>query len=548
MLDDLQLDQITDPQYAREVIQRLLNLVETLSAEVDRLKAETQQQRDEINRLKGEQGRPNLPPPRPSAPDVSSEAERCVPRGRVRQAKNARIVIDREVLRAVDPALLPPDAKAKGTVPVIVQDLVLCTDNIRLLKEKWYVPRTGETFLAELPVGYDGQFGPQLKSLVWLLANVGQMSQPKILELVRSAGISISSGHLSDLLIRLQPGLDADATAVAEASLAATPWQQVDHTATRVAGDDQQCHILTTPLATVAHTRPGKDRLSTLDSLRNNRPRSFLWNPDAEAILRQRGLSAGVRRNLAHLPRDTVLDEPTLTHLLDTHVANAGRIQRQWIVEALALAAYRAATDEPVVQLLLSDDAPQLAGICATQALCWVHDGRHYKKLRPCVAVHQDALRAFLTDYWAYYRELRSYQDAPTPTEQDRLETRFATRFATVTGYDALDDRIAKTRANRTELLQVLTHPELPLHNNAAELGCRARVRKRDVSFGPRTDAGVRAWDVGLTLVATAKKLGVNIAHSIQDRLTGQDALPSLADLITQRAEELSLGASWATP
>jgi len=322
----------------------------------------------------------------------------------------------------------------------------------------------------------------------------------------------------------------------------------VDHTATRVAGDDQQCHILTTPLATVAHTRPGKDRLSTLDSLRNNRPRSFLWNPDAEAILRQRGLSAGVRRNLAHLPRDTVLDEPTLAHLLDTHVANAGHIQRQWIVEALALAAYRAATDEPVVQLLLSDDAPQLAGICATQALCWVHDGRHYKKLRPCVAVHQDALRAFLTDYWAYYRELRSYQDAPTPTEQDRLETRFATLFATVTGYDALDDRIAKTRANRTELLQVLTHPELPLHNNAAELGCRARVRKRDVSFGPRTDAGVRAWDVGLTLVATAKKLGVNIAHSIQDRLTGQDALPSLADLITQRAEELSLGASWATP
>lgn len=32
MLDDLQLDQITDPQ-AREVIQRLLNLVEALSAE-----------------------------------------------------------------------------------------------------------------------------------------------------------------------------------------------------------------------------------------------------------------------------------------------------------------------------------------------------------------------------------------------------------------------------------------------------------------------------------------------------------------------------------
>ena len=142
----------------------------------------------------------------------------------------------------------------------------------------------------------------------------------------------------------------------------------MDHTATRVNGDDQQCHILTTPLATVAHTRPGKDRLSTLDSLRNNRPHTFRFNADAETILQQRGLSAGVRRNLTHLPRDQVLDAPTLTRLLETHVAHAGRIQRQWIMEALALAAYRAATDEPVVQLLLSDDAPQLAGICSATA------------------------------------------------------------------------------------------------------------------------------------------------------------------------------------
>ena len=110
-------------------------------------------------------------------------------------------------------------------------------------------------------------------------------------------------------------------------------------TATRVNGDDQPCHILTTPLATVAHTRPGKDRLSTLDSLRTNRPRTFLWNAEAEAIRFQRGLSAGVRRNLDLLPRDTVFDEATLTQQLDTHVVNAGRTQRQWIVEALALAA-----------------------------------------------------------------------------------------------------------------------------------------------------------------------------------------------------------------
>jgi hypothetical protein len=68
------------------------------------------------------------------------------------------------------------------------------------------------------------------------------------------------------------------------------------------------------------------------------------------------------------------------------------------------------------------------------------------------------------------------------------------------------------------------------------------------VSFGPRTEAGKRAWDVGLTLVATARKLGVNIYRYIQDRLSGRKELPSLADLIVQRAQELNLGASWAAP
>jgi len=40
----------------------------------------------------------------------------------------------------------------------------------------------------------------------------------------------------------------------------------------------------------------------------------------------------------------------------------------------------------------------------------------------------------------------------------------------------------------------------------------------------------------------------VNIYHYMQDRLAGRNELLSLADLITQRAQELKLGASWATP
>jgi len=61
--------------------------------------------------------------------------------------------------------------------------------------------------------------------------------------------------------------------------------------------------------------------------------------------------------------------------------------------------------------------------------------------------------------------------------------------------------------------LLVLRHPELPCPtgNNPAEIEMRRRVRKRDVSFGPRTDDGKRAWDTFATLLATTHKLEISL-------------------------------------
>src|SRR5574341_61621 len=101
--------------------------------------------------------------------------------------------------------------------------------------------------------------------------------------------------------------------------------------------------------------------------------------------------------------------------------------------------------------------------------------------------------------------------------------------------------------AKKAHLLLVLAHPEIPLHNNPAELGARARVRKRDVSFGPRTCEGAKAWDTFMTLAESATKLGVSFYHYIHDRVSGASQMPSLADLIVERAKVLNLGTSWDT-
>jgi hypothetical protein len=140
---------------------------------------------------------------------------------------------------------------------------------------------------------------------------------------------------------------------------------------------------------------------------------------------------------------------------------------------------------------------------------------------------------------------LLAYRLAPTLTEKERLAAEFDVLFGTVTGYRALDERIEKTRLKKASLLMVLEHPEIPLHNNPAELGARQRVRKGDVSFGPRTPDGVKAWDTFMTLTATAKKLGVSIYRYIHDRVSGAYEMPDLAELICQRASQQPLGPSW---
>src|SRR5256712_5556072 len=151
---------------------------------------------------------------------------------------------------------------------------------------------------------------------------------------------------------------------------------------------------------------------------------------------------------------------------------------------------------------------------------------------RPTSTIGAIGLQA--TNTIGYYDQLLAYREQPTPEGATRLAGEFETLFATVTGYQALDERITKTRAKKSCLLMVLVHPEIPLHNNPAELGARARVRKRDVSFGPRTCEGAKAWDTFMTLAETATKLGVHFYHSIHDAVSGAYRMSSVAALVAQ--------------
>ena len=547
MLETIDLNNIQD-ENARQLIVRLLNLIESLSADLRDAQAETQRLRDENNRLKGEQGKPKIKGNKPKPPrvDHSSEQERRKSKARQKRSKKATLEIHREQTLEVDKASLPPDAEFKGYEDVVVQDVVFRADNVCFHKEKYWADSTGQTYLAELPRGYKGQFGPGLKALTLTLYFGGGMSEPKILGLYENIGVQISAGQLSNLLIKGQEEFHAEKAEVCEAGLRSSPWQHTDQTSTRVDGQNQHCNIVCNPLYTVYTTTPQKDRLSVLDVLRNGRERRFRLNGEALGYLAPVSLSKATRNWLSDGCSDQDWDEQTFVERLDAKWPNLSVQQRQAILSAAAVAAYHAEVGTPIVRLLVCDDAPQFNWIAEELALCWVHEGRHYKKLMPVVVHHLKLLSDFRKQFWDFYDELLAYQQQPTREESVRLEREFDRLFSTCTGYDALDARIAKTREKKASLLMVLKHPEIPLHNNPAELEARQRVRKRDVSFGPRTQDGVKAWDTFMSLAATATKLGVSFYQYMHDRISKANQIPSLASLIEARTSELELGASWS--
>jgi len=548
VLKDLDINAVIDLDTARDVIGKLLNSIETLYQDNQQLKHLNQLLRDELHRLTGEQGKPPIKPSSkgPGGKDISSEKERKKRKKRNKRSKKDRIKNHTKRICRVDRATLPKDAQFKGYQPVLVQDVIFQAYNTLFLKEKYYSPSFNKTFLAPLPAGYDGEFGPGLKALVPKLYYDADVTERKILDLLQDANVQISAGKISGMLIKNHDIFHAEKNALYEAGLNSSPWQHIDDTSMRVNGQNQFCHIVCNPLYTAYFTTAHKNRLTVLDVLKNFAPRSFLLNEEAFGYIDIFKLPKAVAQKLSALPREQGFDETTFLKLLDQALPKLGPQQKTHILEAAAVAAYHAIMEFPVVTVLLCDDAPQFKLITQQLSLCWIHDGRLYKKLDPFLNHNRKLLDGFLDTYWDYYRQLRKYREAPSDSQRLRLDYLFDEIFSTVTGYELLDERIAKTKAKKPSLLLVLDHPELPLHNNDAELSARARVCKRKTSFGTRTDDGTKGWDTFMSLSATTKKLGINFLDYLKDRITGAFQIPSLAELITEKAAVLNLSASWS--
>lgn len=192
--------------------------------------------------------------------------------------------------------------------------------------------------------------------------------------------------------------------------------------------------------------------------------------------------------------------------------------------------------DKTLEKILLSDDARQYLGIAMWHALCWIHEIRLCKKLNPVIEYHRLLLEKFISELWDYYDKLKDYRDKPDEKVKEELEKQFDELFSTITGYAELDKRIALSKEKKEELLIVLKFPEIPLHNNPAELALREGVVKRKISNGTRSEDGKAAWENMISIMDTCRKHGISLYDYIKDIFSGKMEMTRLSTLIARKA------------
>ncbi|MDQ7089433.1 MAG: transposase [Methylococcales bacterium] len=547
---------------AQDIVKKIFNLIERLASDKLSLETELQQLRDEVNRLKGEQGKPDIKPNKNNkGDDISSEDERkkaqvdaqketnndtentdSDKKKRRRKPKIPRVKIDQTLKCLLDKTGLPSDLVSKGFAEVVIQDIVIKTNNIKYLREIFYSPSENKYYRAQLPEGVRGQgeFGIGIRSLIPMLKMMGVTEKPMV-GFFENIGIVVSPTYVSQQWTGGYDWAHQEKSELYRSGILNSDYGQIDDTSARVNGDNHYCQVVCNDLFTAYFTTKHKNRLSVLDVLTDYAPRHYIYNQQAQSLLDEFKLADKARAKVdAQIPVNTVMNEAQFK--LHLAILNTlGVRQATHVTEACAIAYYQQQTDFPVIETLLADDAPQFKLLTEHLGLCWIHDARHYKKLRPILEIHQQALADFRGLYWEYYKELLNYQKNPCPDKKAWLLTRFDELFATTSDYEDLNDRIAKTLAKKTELLRVLELPKLPLHNNAAELGARRQARARDISFQTRNEKGTKIKDSFMSLAETAKKLAVSFYDYVYDRVSGEFKMPSMANLIAQKAQSLQV-------
>lgn len=527
------------PEERTPLVEMLLRVIEDQRQRIEQLE-------EEIRRLKGLPDLPKRPrmPSRLNDPAAFSAAAGGHgtggrPRdgkrpGSAKRAKTRELAIQETIPLLVDG--LPPGTEFRGYRDFVVQDLRIEPHNTCYRRGVYLLP-DGTWVTADLPKEVNSHFGPTLRSYVLYQHFHNHVTQPLLHEELRELGVDLSTGQIDRLLSEGHEAFHREKDSLLSAAREVSAYFHTDDTSARHCGKAGHTLHIGNEFFAAFFTTDSKTRVNFLKVLLTP-DTDYVFNADALFYLEWFEVSERLRTQLqpdADAWR-VFADDAAWERQLTAWGLTSDE-QRRLVTEA-ALWASLLAHDLYTDMALISDDAAQFKVLSFLHGLCWVHMERHVNQLLPLTDAERTAHAAAREAIWNYYQRLKAYRDTPTPQRRGRLERDFDRLFLQATGWSELDAALQKIHGKKEQLLVVLEHPEIPLHNNPSENDIRQYVKKRKISAGTRSDAGRRCRDTFLSLKTTCRKLGVTFWRYLQDRIQGLHVIPPLGELIRQKATQ----------
>ena len=513
----------------QQTIEKQQQTIEKQQQTIAKLEGKVNRLDEELKAAKKLKGKPKISPSTLNSEKKNSKKSGKRP-GSEKRSKKLDFVVDEE--RIIEPEEeLPDGATFNGYREYDVQDLILQRHKIRFLLAE-YVTLEGKTIVGKLPKEYQGHYGPTLISFTLYQHHQCRVPQNLILEQLRELGVDISAGQVNRLLVENKESFHTEQTSVLQAGLETAEYIHTDDTGARHRGQNGYCTVIGNDLFTHFSTTQSKSRENYLRILRGPHE-DFVLNEYSRTYLEKQQLPA------CHLSKLKFSSQVISQNDLEwnQYLERLGITSQQGIKLVTEAALLGSAIEHGLspLTIVLSDGAKQFAIL--VHALCWVHMERSLRRLNGVTAQQRQEIEQVQDTLWAYYRELKAYQEQPTPQDSERLEARFDEIFEQrYPHHYGLNLVMQQFCAHKQELLRVLDAPQVPLHTNAAETDLREYVTRRKISGGTRHDNGRRARDTFTGLKKTCRKLAYSFWQYLLSRIKGDATVPYLPDVIRARA------------
>lgn len=485
--------------------------------------------KDEIARLKGEKPRPKIRPSLLEKDSGRKEGRKGNRPGSAKKSKTRKLTIHETVV--VPPDNLPEGSQFKGYDDFTVQDIVFRPHNTLYLLERWQTP-LGNYAVGKLPENLEGgHYGPALKVFVLYQYYHAHVTQPLIAEHLLEVGIDISSGQINRIITEGKESFHAEKDEILIAGLEVSRYIHVDDTGARHQGRNGYCTHIGNELFAFFESTESKSRINFLTLLRVEHSDYVLSDDALEYMRAQKLPKAQLERLTAHEPK-IICDQASFQAALQ-ELDITGERHVRIVTEGALLGSVLEHGFNPKT-VIISDDAGQFNVLM--HALCWIHAERTINKLVGLGDPQREAIANVRTRIWDFYDDLKVYKEEPGEEKKAELQARFDDLFTTKTCCMSLNHALKRIHKNKSELLLVLERPDIPLQNNLSERDIREYVKKRKISGSTRSEHGRRCRDTFASLKKTCRKHGISFWEYLGDRVSGQNVIPPLSEVVRQQA------------